>query len=103
MIKLGPIIILTISYYGINTSWQTDEKHRNLKVKRKRITKCLGALSATSAGWSTPTLAKQAPLHLMYFCILHGKVVSITLKIHNKSSRFIKEPFCNYLLILSQR
>lgn len=42
-------------------------------VKKGKYTKCLGASSTTSAGWSVPMLAKQAPLQLIYFCILSTK------------------------------
>lgn len=54
-------------------------------VKKGKYTKCLGASSTTSAGWSVPMLAKQAPLQLIYFCILSTKKDSrknILYKIH---------------------
>ena len=42
-------------------------------VKKGTYTKCLGASSTTSAGWSVPMLAKQAPLQPIYFRILSTK------------------------------
>lgn len=50
------------SYYSVQEVWDLMQKNKH--------TKCFGAPSTTSAGWSAPMLARQSPLHLIYFCIL---------------------------------
>lgn len=77
-----------------------------------RCTRYLGASSTTSAGWSAPMLARQAPLQLIYFCILfkerkngsnNKKSSNIQIKMKRTRMFYIISTACTLLSFFSFR